>query len=516
MSARPDLHTSVLAARRRAPTTRTTTVQSSLKRRQLGTWQLFVLGIAAITPLSIVAGSLPLAYGQVKLLGTPIAYVIVAAILAVFAVGLAAMARHVPNSGAFYSYVTAGLGRPLGLATAAIALAAYATMLVGVYGAFGPTTATALDLAGIHAFPGLWMLLGWLAVGALAQLRVTVNARILGLLIAAEIVIVLVFDTVMLAHPHDGIVSFDTLNPMLLANPTGMAALVGAFTGLTGFEIPLAFARVTRDPRRTMVRAIVLILLVVAGLYGGSAWAMSVIAGPDNIIAVAGQHLRDLFFVLPGPYLPTVVHDLAVVLFATSLFAGLLAFHSTWARYALTLAREGVLPRWLAITRADEVPVTASATLSALGLIVLTAVVASGADPTVDLLFFGTITGGLGILIMMAIAALAVVRYFHHNGHGENLWRRRIAPTLSAVLIVILATVSIVFFGQLLGTNDPLKAWAGPAGYLILAVLGVGYAHRLRRRRPHVYAAIGTGDGINRALPAAEPADHDGDAEDPR
>lgn len=513
MPARPDLRASVLAARRRAagpgaPASsggRGATVRSSLARRQLGTWHLFVLGIAAITPLSIVAGALPLAYGQLKLLGTPAAYMSVAVILAVFAVGLAAMARHVSNSGAFYSYVTAGLGRPLGVATAALALAGYAAMLVGVYGAFAKTASTALDLADIRAFPGMWMLLGWLAVGVLAQLRITVNARILGTLIAAEIAVVLVFDAVMLNHPDGGVVRYDTLNPMLLANPTGMSALVVAFTGLTGFEIPLAFARLTRNPQKTMVRAIVLILLVVAVLYGGSAWAMSVIAGPGNIITVATAHPADLFFVLPGAYLPTVVLHLALALFATSLFAGLLAFHTTWSRYVLTLAREGVLPKWLAITRADEVPAAASAALSVLMLVILTTAVAAGADPTVDLLLYGAITGGLGILIMMSIAAVAVVRYFHHHPHTENLWRRRIAPTLSAVLIVAVATLSIAFFGQLVGSTNPIKVWAPPLGYLTLALLGVAYAHRLRRHRPHIYAAIGTGDHHDR-IPA--PTDH--------
>ena len=45
------------------------------------------------------------------LLGIPLVYVIIAVILLVFAVGYAAMSRHVANSGAFYTYVSKGLGQ---------------------------------------------------------------------------------------------------------------------------------------------------------------------------------------------------------------------------------------------------------------------------------------------------------------------------------------------------------------------------------------------------------------------
>ncbi|UQU62540.1 hypothetical protein COUCH_26360 [Couchioplanes caeruleus] len=87
---------------------------------------------------------------------------------------------------------------------------------------------------------------------------------------------------------------------------------------------------------------------------------MTVTAGPDNIITIAGQHLTDLFFYLPSAHVPTVVLKAGAVLYATSLFLAMLAFHLTVARYTLTIAREGVLPQWLAITRADEVAATAS------------------------------------------------------------------------------------------------------------------------------------------------------------
>ena len=66
--------------------------------------------------------------------GFPIAFIIVALLLALFAVGYVAMSRHVTNAGAFYTYVTHGLGKPVGVAAAWVALLAYSALQIGLYG----------------------------------------------------------------------------------------------------------------------------------------------------------------------------------------------------------------------------------------------------------------------------------------------------------------------------------------------------------------------------------------------
>jgi amino acid transporter len=485
--------------------TRTSPLESGLRAGRLGTAGLFFLGIAAVTPLSVVAGAIPLGYGKVGQLGIPAGYAVVALVLALFAVGLAAMANHVPNSGAFYSYAAAGLGRPAGVATAMIALVAYNAMQIGLYGAFGIAAATAARLAGIRAYWGVWILLAWLAILVLGQLKIRLNARILGVLICAEVLVVVLLDAAMVTHPAGGAVRIDTLNPVLLVSPSGAASLVGGVTGLVGFEIPLAFALVARDARTTTRRAIYLILLMVVLLYAGSAWAMSVVTGPDRIIEVARAHLTDLFFVLPRPYLPALVLNAAAVLFATSLFAAMLAFHSTVARYTLALAREGVLPRPLARTRDDEVPVGGSALQSVIAITTLTTIVALGLDPTTDLFFYGTVSGGLGVLILMTVAAVAVLRFFHRR-RDENRWRRRIAPLIAAAFLLTVLLLTLAFLGDLLGSANPVAVYAAPAVYLLVGLLGVAWAYRLKRTRPATWLAIGRGD---RPLPVQRIASPD-------
>ncbi|BAL90149.1 putative amino acid permease [Actinoplanes missouriensis 431] len=460
--------------------------------RRLGTWPIFVIAVSAMTPLTVVAGALPLGYGQVEEKGIPVAYMLVAAVLGVFAVGLAAMARHVPNSGAFYAYAAAGLSRPAGVGTAFVALLAYNAMQIGLYGAFGVAAHNAMAIFGIQVSWVIWALLGWALIGVLGRLNIDLNARILTVLVCAEVLIVLVFDYVMVTHPAGGTVSFGTLNPGLIASAGGVALLVAAVAGMVGFEAPLVYAAEARDPRRTVSRAIGLTLLVAAVLYGGTAWVMSVVAGYDQIVAIAGDHLDDLFFYLPDPYLPSVIIDLGRIFFATSLFAAMLAFHHTVARYALTVAREGVLPPSLARTRGG-VPVTASFAQSsvALGVLLLFALV--GWNPTTDLFFFGTVSGGLGVLVLMVIASIAVVRYFRRGDHGETRWRRAVAPWISVVFLSLILLLTVASFGILLDSDNLLKVWSPPLAFLILFVVGVRWGRKLRRWRPEVYAVIGSG-----------------------
>ncbi len=57
--------------------------------------------------------------------------------LALFSFGYAEMSRHVHNAGAFYAYISRGLGGTAGAAAAAVALVAYSTLQFGIYGIFG-------------------------------------------------------------------------------------------------------------------------------------------------------------------------------------------------------------------------------------------------------------------------------------------------------------------------------------------------------------------------------------------
>ena len=121
------------------------------------------------------------------------------------------------------------------------------------------------------------------------------------------------------------------------------------------------------------------------------------------------------------------------------------------------------------------------------GLAVIVAYALAGWQPMTQLFFWLGTTGGYGILILLALTAVAVIAFFARDSRGENAWRRLIAPALAAVLlggIVILATVH---YATLLGVPaGATAAWALPASYAAVAVIGLawGLALKIRGRRP--------------------------------
>jgi hypothetical protein len=62
-----------------------------------------------------------------------------------FAVGFCAMSRHVRNAGAFYAYITRGLGGVIGSGSALVAYVAYALGEIGFCAAAGLFASVALD-----------------------------------------------------------------------------------------------------------------------------------------------------------------------------------------------------------------------------------------------------------------------------------------------------------------------------------------------------------------------------------
>jgi amino acid transporter len=466
---------------------------AALAADRLGLWPVFFFAASALTPLTVVAGAIPIGYGQIRETSIPVAYASMAGVMALFAVGFVAMARRVPYAGAFYTYIAHGLGRSLGVGSAGVALAAYNAIQVALYGAFGVAAAGVMRSLGVDVHWGVWALAAWGVVAWLGLLRVDLNARILGVLVVAEVGIVLLLDAVMVLNPAGGVVTFTTLDPTALATAGGAAVLVGAIAGFVGAEAPVVYAEEARDPQRTIGRAVYLILIVACVLYAGSAWAMSVAAGPDRIVDVAGQHGTDLFFVLPAPHVPDVVIAVAAVLFVTSLFAAMLAFHHTIARYVFALARERVLPGVMARTNLAGSPVAGSVSQTAVAGIALAVCLGWGVDPISGLFFVASVIGGLGILLLLTTTSIAVLTYFARHPGEETRWRRVVAPGLASVALLLVSLVTVAFFGELLGVSDPVLAFAAPVAYLVLAGGGLAWGRWLRRHRSDVYRRIGLG-----------------------
>lgn len=490
-------------------------VTATLARSRLGVWPLVWIVMAAAAPLTVVAGGATAGYAVTGITGIPLGYVVVALILAVFSVGYVAMTRKIVNAGAFYTYITLGLGRPAGVGASFVAVAAYNLMQTGLYGGFG---VVAQDFAAAHlAVQGpwwVWAMGAWAVIGFLGGRRIDLNSRVLAVLLIAEMAVAVVFAVVHVGHPAGGTVDLTTLSPDNLFTAGLGAALVTAIAGFVGFEGTAVFSEESKDPQRTVARATYLALAIIGVLYAFCAWAMSVATGSEQIVARATADGSQLIFNLAAPHVPAVLLTLGQLLFVTSLFAALLAFHNTAARYFYSLGREGVLPDVLGRTSPrTRAPIFGSLLQTVIGIIVISVYAIAGWDPFTRMFFWLTVLGGLGVLVLMTATSVAVLAYFAHAPNRADVGAGRgvVAPALATVALGGVLWVTLVQTATLLGVDptSPLR-WQLPGIFAVAAVLGVAWALVLRARRPGTYAVIGL--GANAVVAELGPPAHRGRA----
>src|SRR3954465_6722243 len=175
---------------------------AKLHRRALGVPDLVFFIVAASAPLTAVAGGQAATYRVTGNKGVAFMFIPLGIVLALFAVGYAAMSRHVANAGAFYSYIARGLGKVQGVGAAFIALIAYNAMQIGIYGLFGVAMGAFMaDKIGITLDWYWWCFIGAAVIAVLGVLRIDPNARVPAALLVLEVVVVALFDFPILADP---------------------------------------------------------------------------------------------------------------------------------------------------------------------------------------------------------------------------------------------------------------------------------------------------------------------------
>ncbi len=334
-------------------------------------------------------------------------------------------------------------------------------------------------------------------------LRVDITGRVLGVLLCAELAVIVAQTVGGLARPANGHLSFATLSPAALGSAGfgtfGVLAVV-AVLGFVGFEQAPVLGEEARNARHTIPAATYTALGMIAVVYAGVSWAMAAHTGTGHVVATAAAQGPGLMFGLSGS---SLLSQAAQWLFLTSLFAAALAFHNATWRYAFALGRENVLPAALGRTGRNNIPKAASLAQSATGLAVITGYALTHQNPMTRLFFWLGTSGGLGIMILLAVTSAAVVMFFARDARSEGIWTRLIAPALAAVLLGTIVVLAVQHYALLLGVPPASPAaWILPGIYAAVAVAGLGWGLILKIHRPQVYAAIGLGAHAITATPA--------------
>jgi amino acid transporter len=241
-------------------------------------------------------------------------------------------------------------------------------------------------------------------------------------------------------------------------------------------------------------RATYLAVGFLALFYAFISWVIIQAFGNTGAVKAATTNPASMFFTAMTTYVGGWATDLMRVLIVTSLFAALLAFHNAITRYTYALASEGALPRRLGrIHPVHKSPYVAGYAQTALAALVVAGFAAFHADPYLQLLLWVNTPGVIGIVVLQALTAFAVWRFFRRTDHTESAARTLVAP-LAAGILLTGAAVLIIWKINLLTAAGPAVNWILIGSVPAVFALGAGYAAMMRRRRPEVYARLATTD----------------------
>jgi amino acid transporter len=495
----------------------------ALRADRLGTTGLLLSVLAATAPLMVVAGVMPTTFGVMGIEGQPLLFVALGLVLALFSLGYAEMSRHVHNAGAFYAYISRGLGGTAGAAAALVALVAYSALQVGIYGIFGYEVsglfATYLDTDLVWWIPSLAAVL---LVGALGWLKIDLNARVLGVLLVIEVALVVIFDVAAVGDPAKEGLSLHAFNPDTLTGAGVGTALCFCVAAFLGFEQAPVYAEETSRPHLLVPRVMFLAVGFVAVFFALSCWALTVAAGPSAIVPTAQKQSAGLLFFLTEDVLGSTFTDVLHVLFVTGMFAAMLSFHNVVARYAFAMGREGLLPAAFGRTTGSSgAPGTGSLLQTTVSLLVVAGFAVADdhphGDPTAPVLHlftWGGSVGALGVTVLMVAASLSVIVFFARRGAARAQAWRLATSALSGAALLVIVGYTVKDFDVLVGSGPgSALSWALPAIIAVAALAGVVQGLLIRARNPGAHARIGLG---NEAFRLEEAAAHTPDDEEPK
>ncbi|AJR18242.1 amino acid permease-associated region [Pimelobacter simplex] len=358
--------------------------ESGLAQGRLGAWGIVFFVVSAAAPLTVIATT-PFSV-RVGGIGAPGAYLAAGVVLTLFAIGFTAMTRYVRNAGAFYAYASRGLGRDAGNGVAVMTACCYGVMVTGFYGFIG--FYAQLEVQRLLGFDLPWWVAGLgcaVLVGVLGYRQVDVGAKVLAVLLTAEVVVLVIFAVAVLVQQRPEPLTAAPLAPShVFASGAGALFVIG-FGSYIGFEGTAIYVEEAKRPERTIPRATYAAIAFLSVFYAFCAWVLVQAWGVTGMLEGAhreGEFYGEMLFVAAEDYAGRGLASSMSLLVVTSFLAAAVAFHNACARYLFAMGRTGLLPARFARTHPRmRSPYVASVTITVVVLAGIVVGVLAGADP---------------------------------------------------------------------------------------------------------------------------------------
>jgi amino acid transporter len=468
-----------------------------LHERAVGLIGVLFLAVTGAAPLTAMLGNVPFAVGFGDGIGIPAAFWFATVVLTIFSVGYVAMARKLTASGGFYSFISHGLGRPLGLASGWTAMACYMVFeasLMGIFAFFANSTIN--DKLGINIPWEVYALAGIALISTLTYFDVKLSVRVLGVALITEVLILMIMNLGILfsGGGPDGL-SAKPLTPSEgFSSVAGGAAAVGifmAFWSWVGFEATVNYGEESRNPKKIVPRATYLSVVGLGLFYTFTSWMVISGWGHSEAIKAAQSDAITFFYIPTQEFVGTFFKDLMQWLILTGSFACGMAFHNAASRYFYNLGRERVFPAFLGRTHPRwHSPYAGSLFQSGCAAVIVGVFIILNKDPYLELYVWMAVLGTFALLLIQTICSIATISYFERYHRDEaHWWRTRLAPLLGAVGMGFALWLLVDNMTAIGGSSGFIKAipWIVLGWFLA----GLGIAYYLRSNDPEKYAVVG-------------------------
>lgn len=491
-----------------------------LKPNAVGLVGVLFMAVATAAPITAMVGNVPISVGFGNGAYAPAGYMVATIVLTLFAIGYASMSKHITATGAFYGYISHGMGRVVGLGAGfltALAYMVFEASLVGIFSFFGEDLLKSFFNVQI---PWIILALGMLAVNAvLTYFDINLAAKVLGVFLITEILMLtLMALSVLFSGGGPQGWSWGSLNPIngfhsLSGSVVGMdgstiavagSAGVGlffAFWSWVGFESSAMYGEESKNPKKIIPIAVVGSVVGIGVFYVFISWLAIVGTGPQNSIALAqdSSTAGDIFFNPVSQHLGTWAVDMFRILLMTGSFACGMAFHNCAARYIYAIGREDVIPGTAKTLGASHPkygsPYIAGFAQTTVATLIVVFFAVTHRDPYTGLYGLMALLGTTAILIVQAIAAFSVIAYFHvlkRHPETAHWFKTFLAPLLGGLgmLYVIYLLAKNAQFAAGTAATDVVFA-AIPWIVGTVGIAGVVVALVLKYRSPGRYVHLG-------------------------
>jgi amino acid transporter len=380
-----------------------------------------------------------------------------------------------------------------------------APILLAAFGFFGAAFLTTYLGIG-QGFAELWIVLAivcGLLLWWLIYRGVAISTRTGVVLGIIEIAIFVFVSAVLIVNAG----ADNTINVFIPGDEGVLPAFQGmifCLLAFIGFEAAAPMGEETREPRRTIPRAVIWSTILVGAFYVFNYYAATVYFGPDRMAdEFLGFNDGDPWGGMATEVLGTLGGILVVFAIINSSFANANSSSTAATRSLFSMGRGGLLPRFFAaIHPSHRTPVNAihfqvilAIVVAVVGGLVLADDPNEGLGPINIYIFIGTMLGLLFAGMYIAVN-VAVIGFFLRERRDEFNFIKHLLIPIFGVLFMIPAFLSVIGGLTIPIFDVPIPAWEGALSYTapiagVWMLIGLVLYFILRSRNPAALERMG-------------------------